>query len=147
MDIHVAMGVIVNPSHISQVCLLGVDYTTVIVTAKYESYSDIPTCLRLKKEENSYFITDVCHVRCWGVGPDSLSGDLSSSSGVGPGPGGLPPHVLGVGGAPGPLASRAAWHLPTPPSRPRVVRGLTKMKKNSLRRCRIAPLVRHHPGC
>lgn len=97
------MGAVANPSLISQFCLLGVDYTVVIITTNYESYSNIPTSLRLKKEDGSFSITDVCHVHRRGVAPDSLGSDPAADSGADSGQGGLaPPSGLGAAVPAGP---------------------------------------------
>lgn len=104
------MGAVANPTHISQVCLLSIGYTVVIITTKFESFSGIPTSLRLKKDNGSYSLTDVCRVCRWGEGPDSLDrGPLGAGSGAGLGAGGTsllgaPSGLLAPGGGVAPLA-------------------------------------------
>jgi hypothetical protein len=103
-----------NPIQISLVCFLGADFTVVIVTAKYECFSDIPAVLRLKKDDATFSTADICPVRCWGEGLDSNddnpgAGGGSGSSGGAP-PGGALGSVVAVVRTTSP---RLALHPPT----------------------------------
>lgn len=57
------MGVVVNPTHISQFYLAEINFTSIIITARYESFSSIPNSLYLKVDFDAYSIAHVCWLR------------------------------------------------------------------------------------
>ena len=57
------MGVVANPTAVSQFCFSGTDYTAVVVTARFESFSDTLDNIRHKNSNDSFSVTHVRHVR------------------------------------------------------------------------------------
>ncbi|GJN28254.1 hypothetical protein PR202_gb16359 [Eleusine coracana subsp. coracana] len=49
--VHIALGAIANPTRVSQVSLTGADYTGIFVSARFESYHNIPGELRVKNSD------------------------------------------------------------------------------------------------
>jgi hypothetical protein len=94
-DVLIAMGGVANPTQISPVCFLGADFTAVIVTARYVSFSDIPVVLRLKKDDDTFSTADIYPVRRWGEGPDSL--DSNPGGGATTAPTTAKPRTTGRG--------------------------------------------------
>jgi hypothetical protein len=98
------MGGVANPTQISSISFLGADFTTVIVTARYECFSDIPTVIRLKKDDDTFSVVNICPVRHWGEGPESNYDNPGGGSGSGGADSGTPggdPSGGTNGGAPG----------------------------------------------